>query len=563
MRRLLARRADEGGAVLVFMSIAMVVLIGSTALAVDVGQLTDTNRDLQAVADVVSLDAARALNGSNVGILSHPSTGAVTLAVAASAARNNFPVSQLTVVLGTKTGTSPFVPAANGAVIPDAVRVTAAETVDFAFAPGESSASRKAVGMANAGAGFSVGSFLASISAKDNTVLSGIFGSAFGVNVLSYNGLVGANLTLEAIGLEMPLGVLTPNELLTTEVEAADLFLASADALRLQGNTAAANVLDAMRLSMTGSHLVRLGDTITAETGSESAAATAQLNVLRMLTAAAFAVDGTHAITIPAAQLAIPGVGAVVLSLDVIEPPKTVFGPVGVFAETAQVRATVTPTLSLSTSANVNGCSLSSLLGALLSLSIGELLTCTLGGFVSRIISLNLNASIPITLEAAGAKATLTAINCAAPQSITITPEPQPLTLNANVDLTFTGTVLGNPLGNVLRVRGTAGAKTTTTAPPQNFLYPSQFGVPRPVGSGALGLAGLTAFTPTEVTLLNLNLGPVLSGLTSVVLPVVNTVMSSLDSVLVNPLNDLLGLNLGGADITALAMYCNGVKLAE
>lgn len=559
-----SRGRDEQGAILVFVSIAMVAMIGATALALDIGQLTNKNRDLQAVADVVALDTARAINGTSVGVLSAP-TGAVTVAAQNSAGRNNFPFAQLEVQLGAKTGTADFVHLTDPSAIPNAVRIIANATIDFDFAPGDTNTSRRAVAVPDAEVSFSVGSFLAGISAKDDTVLHAIFGDSFGASVLSYQGLANAHLTLEAIGLNFPLGVLTPAELLTTQIEAEDLFIASADALRLQGNTAAADVLDALALSITSATLITLGDTLVVDSGGEQAAATAQLNVLQMLTAAALFIDGTHAITIPQAQLGIPGIGNVVLSLNVIEPAQTVTGRVGAIAETSQVSLTVTPQITLTTAPEVNACSLRDTLGALLSLSANELLKCTLGEFVGRVVTLDLNASVPIALEAAGAKATLTDITCTSPQSITLTPEPQPLTVTSNVDLTFTGTLLSNNLGDVLRVRGTAGAAAASTAPPQVFAHPSQFGTPRTVGSNPLGLADLTTFTASDVHLLDADLEPVLSTLTPPVLSLVNTTLGELDAVLMGPLNDLLGLNLGGADLTAItgSLTCDGVRLAE
>lgn len=565
MSRLRNRAGDERGAVFVFVAILMTVLIGSAALAVDIGQLTSARRDLQKVADAVALDSARAINGTSVATLMHPVTGAVILAAEASAARNNFPFNLLEVQVGTKSGTGPFVQMTAGSDIPTAVKIIARDTVDFAFAPGTSDTSREAVATPKATASFSVGSFLVSMSAGGNTVLTSIFGDAFDVNVLSYDGLIGATTTLEAIGLNWPLGVMTPDELLTTEVEAEDFFIASADALRGQGDVAAANVLDAMSQSITSPTNIMLGSVISAS-NTGPAAAQAEFNVLGLLTGLAFVADGTHALTIPAADLNIPGVGNVAVSATVIDPLVIALDKeVGYTAETAQTTLNVTPQISISTSATVNACSLTGTLNSLLSLNLSETLTCTLGGIVNRVLTLEMNAAVPISLEAAKAEATLSNITCQTPQSITLTPSLSTLKLNSNVDLTFTGTLLGNPLGNVLRVRGVGNVTTTSNPVPQVFLNPTEFGIKRTVGSTPLGLANLTNFDATDVTLLDADLGPVLSSLTTPVLNQVNSVLGQLDSILMGPLNDLLGLNVGGADLTALtgSLSCSGVKLVE
>ena len=53
MRWFRNRAGEEKGAVLVVVSVAMVAMIGATALAVDIGRVTNNNRTLQARADVI------------------------------------------------------------------------------------------------------------------------------------------------------------------------------------------------------------------------------------------------------------------------------------------------------------------------------------------------------------------------------------------------------------------------------------------------------------------------------------------------------------------------------
>jgi uncharacterized membrane protein len=570
MRRL-RRTQDERGAVLVFVALAMVVLIGSTALAVDIGQLTNKNRDLQAVADAVSLDAARAIDGSNVAVLSGPG-GPVTLAAQDSARRNgDFPFALLDVELGSITGTSPFIPATDPAAIPNAVRVTANDTVDFSFAPGERTTDRQAsaVREATESVGFSVGSFLASVDTRGNAILNSIFGSSFGTSatVLGYGGLVGSSVNLGALAAEAGFG--SPTELLASSISARDLLLASADALPQDGTqTANINLLNTLAATASTTSNIQLGRFITIEQPGDDAAAAGQLDVLGLLTSSAFLIDGTHLITLPGTTVGVPGVTSVVLDLYVIEAAKTVFGPVGTFAETAQANLTITPTFNINTSANVNGCSLRGTLNALLSLSVSEALTCTLGGVVSRIITLNVNGTAPIQFSAAGARATLVDIACdTTPETITLDPEPVPLSLVSTVDVNVSGTLAGTSLGNVFSVRATADATASADAGDQTFANPLEFGVPRRATADPLGLAGLTTFTVSDVALLNTDVGPVLNALATPVVPLVNQALGDLDSLLIGPLNELLGINLGGADLTAIpdSLQCDrtAVRLAE
>jgi uncharacterized membrane protein len=571
----LRRRArQQGGAVLPFVAISLVALIGFTSLAVDIGQLTNNNRTLQAAADVIALDAARTLGGQTAAALSGP-TGATVLAVQNSAARNTIAFTGMTVDLGNMSGdifTSVATPVVNGVIqtvtsgsVPKAVRVTATGTATFAFRKGSSTTNRKAIAVQEASAGFSIGSFLVGTTGAQDTVLNGIFGDSFNAQVVSYQGLASANVTtsLRKLGLNMPVTVLSPTELLNTSVSAKNLMLASAGALNDGNHTAAVNVLNALATSVTTETMVRLGDFIKVEAGGEAAAADAEMNVLQMLTAAAFVLDGTHAISIPQAQVNIPGVGGVTLELDVIEAAQTAYGPVGTTASNTQIHLTITPQIHVTTAPTVNGCS-SGPLGSLLSLNVGELLTCTLGGIVNKVISLDLNASIPIDVNLASASATLTNIVCTSPQSITLTPTISPLVVNTNVDMTFTGTVLGNSLGNVLRVRADAGVVSQSTPAPVTFAHPSEFGIPRTVTSNALSLAGLTNLNVSDTTVLNASLGPVSSVLGSAAVIPVNAAFSALDTGLITPLVHGLGLGIGGADLTALtsSLTCNGLRLA-
>jgi len=451
--------------------------------------------------------------------------------------------------------------------IPKAVRITAKGSVQFAFRPGTGSSNRKAVAVQSASVGFSVGSFLVGTTGAQNTVLNAIFGNAFHAQVLSYQGLAAANVTtsLRKLGLNMPVTVLSPTEVLNTSISAKNLMLASASALNDGSHTAAVSVLNSLAASVTTDTMVRLSDFMKVGVGGADAAADAEFNVLQMLTAAAFVADGTHAISIPSAQVNVPNVGTVTLDLNVISPAQTLFPAyVGDSADTAQVNLTITPQIHVTTSGTVNGCT-SNALKTLLSLNVSELLTCTLGGIVNKVISLDLNASIPITVNLAKAKATLTAINCASPQSITIDPEVSPLSVAANIDMTFTGSVLGASLGNVLRVRADAGVVSQSDPPPVTFLHPSEFGTPKTVTSNTLSLAGLTNLTVTDTTVLNADLGPVGATLGSAAVVPLNAAFSALDTGLITPLVHALGLGIGGADLTALSnsLECNGLRLVQ
>src|SRR5437763_7406353 len=230
----------------------MVAMIGATALAVDIGRVTVNNRNLQAAADVIALDAARSLSGQTAAQLSGAS-GAVVVAVQNSATRNNVPFSKLTVELGTMSGTTfttIATPVVNGATqtvtstsVPKAVRVTAGGTVNFLFdmskPHGSKTTSRPAIATMDNYGEFSIGSWLASVSSGDSRVLNALLGDSFHLNAVSYDGLVNSSVTLRKIGLNMPTTVLSPPQLRGTSVSIHDVLLAAAAALNPDGNTTA------------------------------------------------------------------------------------------------------------------------------------------------------------------------------------------------------------------------------------------------------------------------------------------------------------------------------------
>ncbi|MDQ1487660.1 MAG: hypothetical protein QOJ23_174 [Actinomycetota bacterium] len=570
MARWQRRSRDERGAVLVFVCIAMVALIGSAAMAVDIGRETLRNRHIESVADVVAFDAARAINGQTVSQLSAP-TGAVTVAVQESATRNNFPYNQLAVDLGTFTNGA-FTrqdPVASPAAVPTAVRVAASESTNFLFARGGITGSRSSSGSTGCGsgmacvvkqstAGFSIGSWLASISSGDSALLSGLLGDAFHLNAVSYNGLLNSTLTLQQIGLNMPVTVLSPTQLLSTSVSIHDFMLASIAALNAQGNTTAANVLNSMILNASTTGTVKLGDFMTVAAGSETAAATASLDVLSILTASAMVMEknGGHALSIPTTTVSVPGITSITASATVISPPVFYFGTApGPTISTAQVRVTVTPVINLSAGSGNTACtvSLSNLLG---------LLGCLLNPLLP--VGVTLNGSLPIDLTAASATANLSAINCATP-SITVASTTQAVNLNAAANLNLDVTLLGSPLLNAARVNIAAGVKTTATPYTTTFNYPSEFGPShtKSVGSSTLGLSGLLNVSSANISVLNgtLNTAAVSTLISGLVVPVLNSLLGSLDTALILPISRVLGAKFGGADIAALGMSCNTVRL--
>ncbi len=543
------RSHDESGAVLVFVAIAMVVMIGSTALAVDIGQLTNNNRSLQAVADVIALDAARAMNGETVSQLSAP-TGAVTVAAQASASRNNFPYATLTVDLGTATGGN-FVrqdPAVTPNAVPTAARVTAAATVNFAFAHGSRTTNRSATAVQQSITGISVGSFLARVSTSTgllNSVLGGFLGA--NLTLVGYTGIAAGSVNLGE--LQAQLGIDTVDALLTTNVSVKNFLNATAAALLVRNDstslTARTGVLS-LASATNASLTFKLGDLISIPQGAGSAAAAADINVLQLIEMAAQVANGTNALSVTLSPSSLGGLGGLLnaggnaLSLKVIEAPKIVIGPAAQDAGGNWVTTVHTAQVRLM----IHLRPLGTVLGGLLDL--------------------------PIYIEAASATASVRGITCATPadnSTVNVHTDTQALRvrvgaindINAANPILTDATIL-NVLG-LARVTARADAGLASSSSDLVFHGPFDWSNTQTVGSSSLGLGSLIQSDPLVLNLHVLGLGLGLGGVLSSVLALLNPILSVVDNGLLDPLLSGLGISLGGGDITNFMLNCNGLKL--
>jgi uncharacterized membrane protein len=550
------RASDERGTVLVVVSIAMVVMIGATALAVDIGQITNNNRTLQARADAIALDTARAVNGETAATLSGAS-GPATLAAQASATRNGFSLSGLTLELGTTSGstfTSVATPILNGAIqnvtsnaIPTAVRVTTTGTVDFAFRPGGTTTSRQAVASQAAQAGISVGSFLARVDTSTgllNSVLGGFIGG--NLTLVGYSGIAAGSVNLGQLKTQLGFG--TVDELLAANITYKNLLNATAAALNAKGDAVSLNAragVLSMATAASSSLSLKLGDLIEVATGDGNSAANADLNVLQLAQMAAQVANGSNALSVNLSTSSLGGLGGLLNSsgnsvqLRVIEPPQIAIGPAAqnpdgtwkTTAKTAQIR---------------------------LSVHLRPLGT-VLGG------TLNL----PIYVEAASAEASLRGISCATPKdnsTVTVHTDAQAVTsnigeiadINASVGVITDATIL-NVLG-LVRVTGRSNLNLAGSAHDLSFDGPFDWSNRQTVGSTTLDLGDLLQ---TGLTLGVQVLGLVLINVQAAVLDVLNPILDAVDDGLLDPLLSGLGVIVGGADVTNFMLDCNPLKLVS
>ncbi|MCW2858115.1 MAG: putative transrane protein [Marmoricola sp.] len=532
------RRNERGAMAIVVALITCFTLVPMAALAVDIGVQRVARRDAQTVADVVALDLARQLDGRTYAVI-NPTLQALANQ---SLARNNGSGMTVTAVLGT-VNTAAYDPTnpysyftAVSTGVPSAVEVTVNGTVSFSLRPGSGSVSRTSIATASSQACFKIGSYALGL-ATNQSALNGLLGNALGIGVLGYNGLATSNISL--LGLASQLGVGTPDALVNMNnltigqlVDASSVVLANTTPHSAANVTLLQTIKTSLTTAGTSGRLVDMGKLLDVGTGGGSGL-DAQLNVLDLISGAAFVADGTAAIDVPNLSLSLPGVGAITTSLKVIQPPK--IACYGGTATTGQVQLTLDGTLNAG-------------------------------------VPLVLTATGPIHLDLglAVATGTLTGVTCASgvPQSITIkVTQQQAATMNfllGNPNVTpqqwisvhALSILLGGltvPLVNI----GVSTQQTDTTGTYTLNPWSSYTTTPYKTPQTVTPLPSFTA----NAGLLGLPLGTLLSPLVNNIL---NPLVTSLNSLIVNVLSPALGLQVAGVDLFSIAApppTCSAPKL--
>ncbi|CAN5653396.1 hypothetical protein BH11ACT8_BH11ACT8_10360 [soil metagenome] len=561
----------------------MVVLVLVASFVVDLGMQRVLRRDLQSMADVVALDLSRLVDGRSAAAIiagdgTHP---ALAAARDASVARNPSTmggtpqVEAALVVLkldGTlETDASGAARHLTGTEIPNAVWVRSSGVVNFAFRSGTGGASRTAVAGSDAAACLQVGSFAAALSTGNSAVLGRYLGEALGITGVGYDGLATSRVRLGA--LSAALGVGTTTSIVDLQhLQVARLLTASATALAADGGQQA-------NVTLLGSIAAKVSQTLTVDltkvvdlTSGSAAVLAGTINVLDLVAISAFVANGDHLLDLPVLW-SVPQFSEGSTSLTVIEGPQRACGRINqTVASTAQIRMAANPKLNVP----------------------------TIAGLAADPVSVDLNIAL------AGATATLTSVTCgagtaASPQVIGARISRQLSTMTLNVPIRLRGDVkasnliLGNALSGLLGLLGlntkatfdiTIQAGVSVTSPPtvSDATYsvpPHDWTDPEHVGgtggmllphvsidgtdvSGTVTVSPGLGLLPRTLDFANLTLGvdftlaPILTDLVS------KNVLVGVDAFIdkvneqVNPLTQLLGIQLAGADLFGVeAPGCN------
>lgn len=547
--RLSPRR--QRGAISILAAIGLAAVLASATLAVDLGSVFFTQRQLQKTADTAALSAAN-------------NPLAATFIAQDTASLNGFPLpgehgNTLDAVTGVYDfNTHSFAPGGASSE-QNAVEVTVSTNQPYFFMPGSRLITATATAARTDVAGLSVGSGLLSIDTDQSPLLNAVLGKLLGTSLqldaVSYNGLINANVRLlDLVKAQGSVG--TVQELLELELTLREWLELTATALRQTDvanvNASAIDALELLLAAVPGDLRLKLGDLIDAHLAPGNAAAQVQINVLQLISLSAQVANGKHFLDVPALGIHLPGVLKLDLALSLIEPPSIAIGPAGrdgdgkwrTQAHTAQWRLKI-------------------------DVLVGELL----GGLVH----------LPIYLEIAAADAGLESIACA------------PVRNDSTVNVGATSGILRAYIG-----KASSDAMTNVTSPATvekatilNLLglltVTTRVAIDFPGGEGELDFNGPFDSTNTQRIsglstaglfgslgdnmvleidgvvggLLNLLLGKhTLEDVLKSVLALLAPVFGLLDSLLA-PVLGLLGIQLGYADVTAFYLSCGAPQLVR
>ncbi len=526
-----------------------VATVGLTLLvSVDIGNVFFTQRALQRAADMAAMAAAQRLD-------------IPTQAAQQSVAQNGLTVAP-TVVLGVWNATNAamaptyFCTSCSGTV--NAAKVTLTQNVPYFFSVGQRSLTATAIAKNTAIVSFSLGSGLASVNGGLlNQMLGALLGNSnpLSLDLVSYQGL--ANTTIRVSDLMAALNVGTVQQLVSSQVSLSQLVSAVVSAGGQNGLTGVSvgTVLAPNTLvigPLLRSTLINVGNStgtpgvlqFLAQAGNDQSALNAQLNVLDLVTTAAQIANNQNAVAI-STGLTLTGLLGATLNLKIIQPPVIAIGPPGkdtsgnwmTQASAGQVR------LGLNVSAGVG----------------------------SPLILATIN--VPIGVVVAGASAHAVDAYCPVPRAnlsadLAGTISPVSSCIAAGADSVASGTLnCGSAsAAPLLSVLGIPVASIYSNPPASSSV---SFGSNTPYSGLQIAVGQTQRVTATSgffSSLLssNSNLKVTVLGLLPVSLSAIGTELSTVGSILdslLTPALELLGVQLGYADIKVLSVNCDAVEL--
>jgi len=613
-----ASRRTVRGSMAVPMLIMMVGLLGMLGL-VEVGYLFWAKREAQKVADLAALAGAQRLQAC-------PAGNDDNAAARGSAADNHFQGSLAIACgyWDPANGGEQHFTGADATHPPNAVRVRASMPLVPFFGFVRFSGVGATAIAANQGtpiAAFSVGSRLLGVTANGplNQILESALGTSLGLKLLSYQGIANGNLSLLGLKDALHLDAGTLDGVLGAQVRLGDFLMATVQVLQQNGGLTnielsnAQSQIAAIPVSIANTS-ISLGDilNVAADTNDPGKALAVDVNAADLLNASLQAANSKNAVALEVSNLDLLGLAKINLKLAITEPPKIAIGRAGynadgtpiTVARTAQVRMLLDTSLLSSVGSN------------------NELLN--LLGLVKVSLPSTTLTRIPLNVELVPAEAWLDDLQCHTPAGTTTqsiaTLKVQPGAVNAFLGHLPDGTYGGahqrwqdivnaaiangsayahlldlrlDLLGSILTPPLTVALDAYASAPvvrdqPASHDFRVDESLPATqqpgmswssdTGQHLLASALASLFSPTLlharldltglglasniVTALVNNLLPMLTGALSILSPVLQPVLVALDQSLVGPLLQLLGIDIGAADVSLTSVKCDtGVQL--
>lgn len=543
MRRTGTGISPQRGAISIMAAIGLSLALAAALLAVDLGNLFQSRRHLQTVADTAALSAVNNLNAAQ------------SIAIA-TAEQNGFAIpgahaNTLSVQPGyydLKRRT--FSPAAAVADF-NALQVTVTTEEPYFFMFGQRQITATATATRNDIAALSVGTALIDIDTQKSILLNSLLGvmlkTSLNLSVAAYQGLVGTSLRLlDLVNVQGSVG--TVEELLKLDLTVKDLLNLSARALEQSNllglDATVINTLDLLSLQTDAGLALKLSDLIKLDLAPGNQAAEARINLLQLVTLAAQVANGQSFLNIPMLNVSLPGLVRLDVALSMLEKPSIAIGPAGLDGEGKWRTSAHTAQWRLK-----------------LDLVVGELL----GGIVN----------LPLYLEVGAGDAWLEDIVCRFPRdSSTVqvgatSSAVRAYVGNVNPDAmsnrTSAATVTPATILNVLGlVTVTAQANVNVVGSSGDLQFTGPFNGNNTQRISGLSTAGLFSQLASalvlDVNLLGLPLG--VGGVLSLVVNLLQPVFVLLDAILA-PVLALLGIQLGIADVTVFDLSCGVPQLVR
>lgn len=569
--RLRLSRSQRGALGLMgVMTLLLAILFA--ALAIDTGRLMMQQRHLQTVADMAALDAS-----ARSGYCGPSDAGAVTARAHASAERNRHPVSganTLSVALGRVhsdgTGVRQFT--ATSADASSAVQVVAGRSMTASlFAGGilghQVELYATAVAERRGRAGFSAGSITASVSSEQssllNALLGGVLGSSLSLDAVAYEGLVATDLSLGEL-VDASAGIGSVSDLLDADLSLSQLVQIYADAVSAS-DAADVRAIAAMQTLLAANvaslPVIAFGDILSVTAPDVDQAASADVNLLDLLTTTALVANGDNAITLPLA-VSLPGDTLnLVTELTVVEPPQLAIGLPGKNEQGDWHTEIKTAQIDLLTRVETNV----NLLVGVASVSMALRVQVAQGTAWLETIECRTMGS-PESRVTIGVQPGIAAVALTDPDDPAAAPDAIAVSL------------LGIPVANVpvsldLPLENPGASELEYTVGPENPLPQLQTASSSLGDSLANGLGGLDSelqLGPVEVLSLSLAetllLGPLLDVLLgdlvgTLMAELLSPLLSQLSAAIIDPLLDLLGIQLGAMDVKLVSLNIGSPEL--